>query len=88
MAIYCRTSPSRATTTFRSRTLKSNPIELATLRRQVEDMGLRRFETLIGLGGKEYRQILRQSFAPKPVDFPFAGLSPFAALQATNRACR
>jgi hypothetical protein len=65
---------------------RSNPIDLLTLRQQVEDTGLRRFDTVLGLGGKEYREILRESFAPKAVEFPFAGLDLFATLRATNEA--
>ncbi len=67
---------------------RSRPIEIVTLRKQVEDRGLRRFDTVIGLGGKEYREVLRLSLAPKPVEFPFAGLSLFAGLQATKQAAR
>ncbi len=67
---------------------RSRPIEIVTLREQVEDRGLRRFDTVIGLGGKEYREVLRLSLAPKLVEFPFAGLSLFEGLHATKQAGR
>ncbi|HUG17075.1 MAG TPA: hypothetical protein VMM78_18855, partial [Thermomicrobiales bacterium] len=58
------------------------------LRRQVRDQHLDRFERVIGLGGKEYRDALMSTF--KGVDvklvFPFAGLPLGKMMRATKQA--
>jgi len=66
----------------------TNPVSVSTLRGQIQAQGLDRFETVIGLGGVEYRRVLEEAFTSLPVDlrFPFAGLPIGKAMQATKRA--
>jgi hypothetical protein len=66
----------------------SNPVAFDVLKRQVVELGLDGFESVIGLGGKEYREAISASFQGTRVDttFPFAGLPIGKAMQATKRA--
>jgi hypothetical protein len=66
----------------------TNPIAVGKLRRQVVEMGLIDYDIVIGLGGKEYRQMIQQSFAGTDVvtEFPFAGLPIGKAMQALLRS--
>lgn len=66
----------------------SNPVSISILRDQINAQKLESFEMLIGLGGKEYRDILEEAFALSPVKlcFPFKGLRLGNAMHATNRA--
>ena len=72
--------------TFKQRS--TNPVEVATLREQVRTQHLDRFETAIGLGGKEYRAMVEQAFAGTGTEliFPFAGLPLGLGMQAAKRA--
>ncbi len=55
----------------------TNPVGIDALRRQVGAMGLGNFARVVGLGGKEYRQMVSEAFAPLGImpEFPFAGMS-------------
>jgi hypothetical protein len=50
------------------------PVKADILIGQIRSQGLDKFGSVIGLGGKEYRQLILTSFAPFriPVSFPFA----------------
>lgn len=65
---------------------RTAPITVPALRQQVDVKRLRAFDIVIGLGGKEYRDVLRRSFAPKEIDFPFEGMDLFGAISATKQA--
>jgi hypothetical protein len=67
---------------------QSGPIATAQLREQVEDQHLDRFTTVIGLGGKAYREAIELAFAGRPpeLQFPFSGLPIGKAMQATKKA--
>lgn len=69
---------------------EANPVSIDTLRKQINEQGLDNHDTIIGLGGKEYRQIIEKSFTyfGKKVHFPFAGLPIGKAMQATKRAVK
>lgn len=56
--------------------LRTNPVSVPTLIKQVREKGLNHFPQIIGLGGNEYRVRIRQSFEPYQisVQFPFADL--------------
>jgi hypothetical protein len=73
-------------TTFKRRS--TNPIGPAALREQVEQMGLGRYDEVIGLGGKEYRAAIEAAFEGTRVrlSFPFAGLPIGKAMAATKLA--
>lgn len=72
--------------TFKKR--RSGPIGTTRLRGQIEEQHLERFTTVIGLGGKEYREAIELAFAGMPPElcFPFSGLPIGKAMQATKRA--
>lgn len=74
--------------TFKKRS--TNPIDVATLRFQVRDLGLESYDEVIGLGGKEYRAAIEAAFAGSAVAlrFPFAGLRLGAAMAAVKKATR
>ena len=61
-----------------------HPVAIVTLRAQVRDLGLDGFATVIALGGKEYRAMVRADFQGRTVNlqFPFAGLPMGKAMQA------
>ncbi|MHA2218429.1 MAG: DUF6884 domain-containing protein [Candidatus Hodarchaeales archaeon] len=66
----------------------TNPVKVTTLKQQIKDQNLNRFKKAIGLGGKEYRKMIEESFSNYPVKliFPFAGLPLGFAMQATKKA--
>lgn len=66
----------------------TNPVSVETLQDQIRKRGLHNYDTIVGLGGKEYRQVIEKSFAyfNKKVHFPFAGLPIGKAMQATKKA--
>lgn len=78
--------PEAYNVTFKKRS--TNPVSVSALREQIRQLGLNRFQTVICLGGKEYRAIVREAFANEPTDivFPFAGLPIGKMMQATKRA--
>jgi hypothetical protein len=53
---------------------ETEPVTWEYVMDQVAGMDLDRFETVIGLGGGKYREILSQAFGNRTVEFPFAGL--------------
>lgn len=61
---------------------KSNPVSIETVRKQVSELYLRDCDQVTCLGGEAYREICLLAFAPKKVEFPFAGLSIGKAMQA------
>jgi Family of unknown function (DUF6884) len=67
---------------------RTGPIPLEHLVQQVEKEQLNRLEPVIGLGGKEYREVITQAFSPFQVGahFPFAGMSLFRMLAAIKKA--
>jgi hypothetical protein len=73
-------------TTFKA--ASTNPIGVATLREQVQKMGLNRRSEVVGLGGVEYRAAITAAFEGTAVSltFPFAGMSLGVAQGATKRA--
>ncbi len=72
--------------TFKNST--TGPIATDALRDQVRQMGLGRYEEVVGLGGKEYRAAIEEAFRGTPVTlrFPFSGLPIGKAMAATKRA--
>lgn len=78
--------PAPYETTFKLRS--TSPIGPAVLREQVEQMGLGRYDEVIGLGGKEYRAAIEAAFEGMRVrlSFPFAGLPIGKAMAATKLA--
>ena len=66
----------------------TGPVSVSTLRAQIKEQNLDRFDVVIGLGGKEYRAMLEEAFRGSPVElrFPFAGLPIGKAMQATKQA--
>jgi hypothetical protein len=74
--------------TFKKRA--TGPVEVATLMDQIRAQGLHEFGRVVGLGGKEYRDMIGAAFAPfgPAVEFPFAGLAIGLAMRATKRATR
>ena len=72
--------------TFKNR--RTGPITTDQLREQIQKDNLARFTTVIGLGGKEYREAIELAFAgvPARLCFPFSGLPIGKAMQATKSA--
>ncbi len=68
----------------------TGPITPDELRMQVQDQQLDAFETVVGLGGKEYRSMVEQAFAlpASRVIFPFAGLPLGLGMAAVKDAIR
>jgi hypothetical protein len=68
--------------------VRTNPVSVATLRKQASDLGLHEFATIIVLGGTEYRKVVAEALAGADVElkFPFAGLPLGKAMQAAKRA--
>jgi hypothetical protein len=66
----------------------TGPVAVDILRHQVDDLGLNRFDVIVGLGGKDYRAAIEGAFAGLSVRlaFPFAGLALGRAMQATKAA--
>jgi hypothetical protein len=67
---------------------RTGPVDIATLREQVEAQRLSRFDPIIVLGGMEYQMAARAAFTTNAARLyaPFAGLPIGKAMQATNRA--
>lgn len=67
---------------------ETNPVTVDTLQKQIKELELDKYETIIGLGGKEYRKKVEEAFAyfNKKVHFPFAGLPIGKAMKATKTA--
>ncbi len=73
--------------TFNDR--KTGPLGVVALRFQVKAMRLDQFARVVGLGGKEYRRVLKEAFGGLvEVDFPFEGLNLFEMIRATAEATR
>jgi len=74
--------------TFNSRSDKR--VTVAELRNQIEKFGLNRFDTVVSLGGQQYRNHIRIAFDSNGCEicFPFEGLRLGEAMQATKRAVR
>ena len=68
----------------------TGPISIASLREQIQQMKLDDFDVVIGLGGKEYRFAIQESFNSYPIElrFPFAGLPIGKMMQATKQALK
>jgi hypothetical protein len=66
----------------------TEPVSARTLQDQVKRQNLGRYNSVIGLGGKEYRAMIEAAFASLPIElrFPFAGLPIGKMMQATKRA--
>lgn len=67
---------------------RTGPITVDRLLEQVQEKNLARFATVIGLGGKEYREAIEHAFAgtASRLCFPFSGLPIGKAMRATKRA--
>ena len=67
---------------------RTGPVAVSTLREQVEEQHLSRFDPIIVLGGMEYQLAARAAFTSNSwrLHAPFAGLPIGKAMQATNRA--
>jgi hypothetical protein len=74
--------------TFKDR--RSNPVEVPRLIEQIKELRLNDVPKVIGLGGKEYRAMIKRAFASFPcaLSFPFSGLPIGLAMQPTRRAIR
>ncbi len=77
--------PGPYNTTFKNKS--TFPIKIESLQKQVEYQNLFIFKKVIGLGGKEYRQIISQVFSYKniEIEFPFAGLPIGKSMQAIKK---
>ncbi len=66
----------------------THPVDVATLHDQIQAQQLDTFDSIIGLGGKDYRGIVEHAFAGTSVrlHFPFAGLKLGLAMRAANEA--
>lgn len=64
----------------------TEPVAWEYVMDQVAKMKLDRFETVVGLGGGKYREILTQAFGGRTIEFPFAGLPIGKMNQAIKRA--
>jgi hypothetical protein len=65
------------------------PIDDAALRQQIHEKGLHDgFEDVIGLGGQDYRAVLKRAFATSDTAlyFPFSGMRLGPSFSATKRA--
>jgi hypothetical protein len=74
--------------TFSRKKTGPRPISTDQLREQVRRRHLDHYATVIGLGGKEYRDAIEDAFGGTTVQlkFPFSGLKQGPTMQATNRA--
>ena len=66
----------------------SNAIEPAAIREQALALGFDTYERVIGLGGAEYRRVMKEAFGGLGfrLDFPFGGTRLGEALRATKLA--
>lgn len=66
---------------------KTQPISYASLQQQAIEQELAKFDQIIGLGGKEYRQAIAEALPEQQqIVFPFAGLTQGRMNQATKRS--
>jgi hypothetical protein len=67
---------------------RTNPITVELLREQMRSEALDDFDTVVALGGKDYRSIVEAAFLPTgaTVTAPFAGLPIGKYMQAVKRA--
>jgi hypothetical protein len=65
----------------------SGLVTVERLREQIRELGLDRFEVVVGLGGRAYRLAVERAFTGLPVRlcFPFAGLPLGKALRAVRQ---
>jgi hypothetical protein len=63
----------------------THPIGVSALRDQIGQQGLDQYETIIGLGSREYASIIRAAFAPAQPTCPIAGLPLGKAMQAVRK---
>ena len=68
----------------------TKPVTLSILQEQIRARNVARFKVVIGLGGKDYRVVVKRVFTGFDVElfFPFAGLPLFKSMQATKRAIK
>lgn len=68
--------------------LNTLPVKLDVLKKQVRELGLGGYSTVIGLGGKEYRAMIESALGGNEsnICFPFAGLPIGKMMSATKRA--
>jgi hypothetical protein len=68
----------------------TRPVSTVELQKQVRRLKPNQFPSVIGLGGKEYRNAITEAFEDTSVDlrFPFAGLPIGKAMQGTVRAIK
>ena len=72
-------------TTFKRKS--SGPISDRELREHVAAQGLEKFDSIVGLGGVEYRRAIEAAFADRDkLVFPFVGLPIGKMMQATKAA--
>lgn len=66
----------------------TNSVSLQVLVEQIKNLRLDTFDIVIGLGGKEYREMIEQAFKDFSirVDFPFAGLPLGVGMKAIRKA--
>jgi len=68
----------------------ADTVTIEQIQAQAQRLGLERYSTIIGLGGKEYRRILAVAIAKldgiQRFQFPFAGLPIGKAMQAVKQA--
>ncbi|MGB7067590.1 MAG: DUF6884 domain-containing protein [Syntrophobacteria bacterium] len=66
----------------------TNPINVQVLQEQILAQGLHRFETIIGLGGIDYRARITDAFSQWPLEihYPFAGLRLGVSMRTINKA--
>jgi len=68
----------------------ADTVTIEQIQAQAQRLGLERYSTIIGLGGKEYRRILVAAIAKFDGDqrfqFPFAGLPIGKAMRAVKQA--
>ncbi len=68
--------------------LRTHPVRLRQLKRQVASKRLDRYQRVVGLGGAEYRGMIRGSFSNPTIrlDFPTQGLPLGKAMRRIKRA--
>ncbi len=78
--------PEAYNVTFKRRS--THPVEAEVLRAQAAKMDLESYGEVIGLGGVEYRKMVREAFRESgaTLRFPFAGLPLGASMAAVNQA--
>lgn len=66
----------------------TNPVSSLILVEQIKNLKLNKFDLVVGLGGKEYRDMIKQAFEKYNIQviFPFAGLPLGIGMQAIRKA--